>query len=132
MQGTVLRQWSPRKRNAVHQPAITIVVVDRTVPHSTVIPECNGALLPMEAAGEFGTRRMAVKKVQERLAFIGSPAPEPDGVVRIDIEDLLAAFGVAKHNGMHGLARCELLLDFSSFQLARVARAAAIIGQFRY
>src|SRR5690242_17039383 len=43
------------KGHAVHDAAIAVVIVDRVVLRATVVPECDRADFPAEAAGEFRT-----------------------------------------------------------------------------
>jgi len=45
-------------RNPVHQPAPSVVIVDRVVLDRAVVPERQRPRLPAEPAGEFGAHRM--------------------------------------------------------------------------
>src|SRR5215467_10019566 len=53
-------------RNAVQEPALTGIVVERIVPGAAIVPEGQRPRTPLESIGEFRPRRMLVEVLQER------------------------------------------------------------------
>src|SRR5436190_1466837 len=60
-------------RDAMHQAAFALVIVQRIVPGRSVVPECDRAFLPFEAGLEFRPRSVLVEEIQERLALALGP-----------------------------------------------------------
>jgi len=71
--------------DAVHQPALALIVVDGLVPGAAVVPEGDGAVRPAEAAGVLRLGGVGVEELQERLALFLAPAVDADGEVRVDV-----------------------------------------------
>lgn len=65
-----LADWHAIKGDAVHQAALAVIIVERIVPSRPVVPEGDRAFPPCEAGLELGPRRVLVKGIQQRLAFL--------------------------------------------------------------
>ena len=76
--------------DAMQQAAFAVIIVGGIVPCGAIIPEGDGSIAPLEAAGEFGPRGMLVEILEERLALFHRPAFETDGEGGIDVERLAA------------------------------------------
>src|SRR5262245_28727209 len=62
--------------DAMHQPALAVIVVGGVVPGGAVVPERDRALAPAKAAGELGPCGVAVEMLEQRPAVLGRPAVE--------------------------------------------------------
>src|SRR5579862_908807 len=99
-------------RDAVHDAALAVIIVERVMLHAAIVPERDRAPLPAEAAGEFRLDRVLVEEIQQGPAFLDRHVLEADGEVAVDVEPLASGFGVGAHDRVLGLAvRCLAVLD---------------------
>ena len=91
--------------DAVHDPALTMVIVDRVVLDATVVPKGNCVGAPAEAAGEFGPYQVAVEIVEERRALFFAHAAEADREGAVDEQPLAPGFGWVRMTGCSELLR---------------------------
>src|SRR5579872_1101474 len=90
------------KRNAMHDAAEAVIVVDRIVLCRAVVPEGERAVLPAKAAGEFGTGLVAVEKCQKRCALRLGHSGKSHRMRGIDVKRLAPGFGVDAHDRVLG------------------------------
>src|SRR6185436_19504630 len=83
-----------RQRDAVHAPAMAVIVVDREVLRRAVVPERDQARLPPEAEGEVRVHLMAEQLLQHWAALRFALADKAHRVRDIDIERLPPGLGV--------------------------------------
>src|SRR5690349_24765868 len=88
----------------MHDPAMPMVVVDRVVLRGEIVPECQRARTPTEAAGELGLGEVTEEIVQQRPALGLCHATEALGVRDVYIERLATGLGV---RAQHGVLRLE-------------------------
>src|SRR5262245_26328608 len=98
-----------RQRDAMHDAPEPVVVVDRVMLGAAVVPECQRARLPAEAAGELRLYLVAKQEVEQRGALLGRETLELGGMTGVDIERLAPGFGMCAHDRM--LAGQRLGLD---------------------
>src|ERR1700730_290339 len=84
----------------MHYPTMAVIVIDRVMLGTTIVPESDGANAPTEAAGKFRTNLMAEEVVEYRRAFCGSHTVEGYSVGNVDVERPASGFGVNAHNRM--------------------------------
>src|SRR5260370_9887414 len=92
-----------RQRHPVHDPAETVVIVDRVVLGAAIVPEGERADRPAEAAGEFGPRLMREPKAQQGRALLLGHSLEPHGTPAIDALRLLRGLGMCPPGTCPGL-----------------------------
>src|SRR2546423_1192164 len=63
-------------RDAMHQAALALIVIQRIVPGCPVIPEGDRAFLPFEPGLKFRPRRVLAEEIKQRLALLRGPAFE--------------------------------------------------------
>src|ERR1044072_1097752 len=90
-------------RDAMHQAALALVVVQGVVPGRAIVPEGDRALGPGEAGLELRPRRMGVEEVEQRLALPRGPSFEMGGEVAVDVERGAPGFGMTDHHRMDGV-----------------------------
>src|SRR6185437_3390618 len=78
------------QRDAVHDAAIAVIVVDRVVLRRAIVPEGERTCLPVEAAGEVGLHLVAEEEVEDRRALLLAHADKAQRVAAIDVERLAA------------------------------------------
>ena len=95
-------------RDAVHDPRLRRIVVDREVLRAAIVPERQRAGLPAEPAGELRPRRVLLQEVDQRLAFLVGHAVEMLHVAA-DIQRLAAGLRMRADQRMHDWwsARCR-------------------------
>ena len=87
----------------MHDPPITMIVVQCHVLNAPVVPECQSARLPPQAAGEFRPRRVCPQIVEKRPAFFRRPIDDVSGeAVIADIENRLVRLAVRSHERVYG------------------------------
>ena len=59
----------PAKLNPPHITPVAVIIVDRNMFKTSIVPKCYRARLPIEATSEFRPRRVLEKVLQQRLAF---------------------------------------------------------------
>src|SRR5438067_5558510 len=91
-------------RDAVHQPALTVIIVERVVLDAAIVPERHRPLLPAEAAGEFRLYRVFPQEIEQRAAFLNRHVLEADGEVAVDVEAFSAGLGMRAHHPVLRLA----------------------------
>ena len=88
------------KGNAVHDALLAMVVVESVVPGGPVVPEGNGARLPLKATGELLAGAVGIKKIQKRFGFFNRPPIKPYSKTSIDVERFSASDGMGDHHGI--------------------------------
>ena len=96
--------------DAVHDPALTMVIVDRVVLDATVVPKGNCVGAPAEAAGEFGPYQVAVEIVEERRALFCAHAAEADREGAVDEQPLAPGFGMRADDGVLDFGMCGIAM----------------------
>src|SRR5437660_1606024 len=91
-----------RKRNAMHEPAVAVIVVHRVVLRAAVIPDGERAGLPGEAAGELRPDLVLEEKLQQRRALLLGHAAKAHGMGEIDVERFAAGLRMRAHHRMLG------------------------------
>src|SRR6516165_8403265 len=94
--------------DAVHDPALTMVIVDRVVLDATVVPKGNCVGAPAEAAGEFGPYQVGVEIVEERRALFFAHAAKADRESAVDEQPLAPGFGMRADNGVLDFGLCGI------------------------
>lgn len=90
-------------RHALHYPAGGEVVGNRQMLADPIVPECDRALLPTEAALDFDIPGGLVQLVEHPRAFVLREALDMAGEAIVDIDHPLARFGMrADHRVAHG------------------------------
>src|SRR5207302_2766321 len=93
---------SPRlvagERQAMHDAAEAVEVVDGVVQCAAIVPHGKRADLPVEAAGELGPRLVPVEEVEDRRALLFRHVLEAQGVGDIDVERLAPGLGMGAHH----------------------------------
>src|SRR6185295_14222930 len=90
------------QRNAMHDPAEAVIVVDRIVHGAAVIPEGERADPPLEAAGELGSGLVIPEEFEQRQALLLRPALDVRRVRHRCVERLASRLGVRAHDWMLG------------------------------
>ena len=85
------------KGDAVHNALLAMVVIDGVMPGGPVVPESDGAGLPVKAAGELLAGAVGIKKIQKRFGFFNRPPIKAHGEIRIDIKRLSASEGTVSY-----------------------------------
>lgn len=86
----------------MHQSFEAVIVIDRIMQDLSVVPECDGVRPPPETARKLQSDLVLVEVVEQRSALLHCPAVEPFGMCNIDVQALLASFGVRTHSWMIG------------------------------
>src|SRR6267154_3898984 len=115
-------------RQAPQHPALAVIIVDREMLATAVVPDADRALLPAQAGGEFRPGAMRLQEIDQRPAFLVGPVLAADRVARIDVERLLAGLGMGAHDrvlrhvafGVIGVAHLHVLV-FGAAAAAAVA-----------
>lgn len=94
--------------DAVHYPALAMIIVQRIVLHAAIVPERDRALLPAEAAGEFRPDRVLPEEVQQWPALLDRHVLEADREIAVDVEAFPEGHGMGAHHRMLGLAMRRL------------------------
>src|SRR5215468_1147303 len=87
-------------RDAVEEPTLAGIVVERIVPSAAIVPEGQRPRAPLESAGELRPCRMLVEVLQERTRLLVGPVDEADGEGRINVEGLASRAGVTDDHRM--------------------------------
>src|SRR5947209_20275330 len=58
-----------RERDAVHDAAVAVIIVDRIVQRAAIVPQRDRADLPAKPAREFRPRHVAEQILEDRRAF---------------------------------------------------------------
>src|SRR5476651_1009335 len=99
----------------MHDAAEAVVVVDRIVHGTAIVPERERSYLPLEAAGELGPGLVAPQELQQRQALLLRPALDVRRVRDRRVERLASGLGMRAHEWMLGFellgsrARARLL-----------------------
>lgn len=88
------------ERDSVKQAFMAVVVINRIVKHTAVVPKGDRAGLPIEATSELGFDLVGKQKVQQRLTLLFGPAHEVRGVCGIDVERAPSGFGMGANDRM--------------------------------
>src|SRR3954470_649970 len=91
-----------RERDAVHDPAMAVIVVHGIVLGAAIVPQRDRARLSAKAAGEFGPYRVLEQIAYQRRAFLNAHVGEAQRVSAIDVERLAAGLGMRAHDRMLG------------------------------
>ena len=86
----------------MHQSQMTVIVVDRIMQHTPVIPDRETAFFPAYPATVLGANLVTVQGMQEAFAFFLAPIFKACGVRHIHIKHRLAGFGVFANDGVRG------------------------------
>src|SRR5215469_5897322 len=81
-------------RQAPQHSTLALVVVDREVLATAIVPDRDRALFPADAGGEFRPRAMRLQEIDQRLALFLGHALEPDRVPVADVKRLAARLRV--------------------------------------
>src|SRR5256885_6737933 len=88
--------------DAVHDAALSMIVVDRIVQGGAIVPEGERARRPAEAAGEFRPHLMTEKEIEQRRALRLAHPLEASGVRNVDVERLAPGFRMRADDRMLG------------------------------
>ena len=94
---------------------MAVIVIDRVMLGTTIVPESDGANAPTEAAGKFRANLMAEEVVEYRRAFCGSHTVEGYSVGNVDIERPASGFGVNAHDRIRWYSRTRSSLALEAF-----------------
>lgn len=83
-----------------HMASLAVIVVERKVLNSTVIPKCDSAWCPTEAAGELFLRAMIKQEVQKRTAFAAGHVFEIHGEGHVHVKRFASGFRMGADDGM--------------------------------
>src|SRR5262249_40636895 len=92
----------PCESDSVHHPAVAVIVVDRIVLGTPVVPECQRTYAPLEAAGEFRTGLVAEKGFEQRGTLVFGHVLKPHGVRNVDVQRLATSLGMCPNRWMLG------------------------------
>src|SRR5690242_13058779 len=84
--------------DAMHDPLLAVVIVDRVMLDAAIVPECDCVRAPSEAAGEFRLCRMAIEEIEQRRALLLGHTGKADREVVIDVKRLAAGLGMGAHD----------------------------------
>src|SRR6516165_10103554 len=73
------------QRDAVHDAAEAMVIIDRVVKRTAVVPKRGRAGLPVEATGELGSHLMHEQILEQRLALRLGHADEAQRVAAVHV-----------------------------------------------
>src|SRR5262245_51360498 len=104
------------QRDAVHQAAIAVIIVDRIVLGAAIVPERDRARLPMEAAGELRPDLMPEQKIEDRRALLLAHVLEAHRVGDVDVERLAAGLRMGAHRRVLGHVILARLWVFAVLQ----------------
>src|SRR5258708_27067735 len=90
------------ERDAMHDAAMPMIVIDRVVLGRAVVPEGERSRRPAKTAGEFRPHLMAKEKSEKRRALRRAHALEADRVSDIDVGRPAAGFGMRADDRMVG------------------------------
>lgn len=91
-----------------------MIVVDGIVQSRPIIPKRNAPGFPPKPTGKLRLRLELVQELQQRRAFLRSPAVKTLGMRDVDVEALLARLGMRSHGrvvGDEGVALVAGVLD---------------------
>src|SRR4029077_3730693 len=84
------QEWAiaPGQRDAVHDAAEAMIIVDWVVKRTAVVPKRGRAGLPVEATGELGSHRMREQILEQRRALRIGHADEAQRVAAVHVQSL--------------------------------------------
>src|SRR6202011_2137477 len=94
-----LKRRVARDGDAVHAPALAVIIVERAVLGAAVVPDGERIGFPAEAAGELRLHRVRHEEIEDRPGFGAGKTVERLGVVA-DVERLAAGFRMGAHERM--------------------------------
>ena len=97
----------------MHDPTKAVVVVDRQVQSTSVVPKGDRARSPAEAAGELGLHLVAEQKFQQWRAFFDRHVLKADAMGKIDEQAASSRFRMGSHHRLDSLkyfARARLVI----------------------
>src|SRR5262244_4035753 len=106
----------------MHDPSEARVVVYRIVLGAAVVPEGEGARLPLEATGELEPNLVVEQMVEQRATLLLGPALEVRGVAHVDVERAATRFRMRAHHGMLSHEHLQLHAGAPQALLARLGR----------
>src|SRR6516162_2346996 len=92
----VSKRFVARDGDAVHAPALAVIVVERAVLRAAVVPDGERIRFPTEPAGELRLHRVRHEKVEDRLGLGAGKSVERLSVVA-DVECLAAGLRMRAH-----------------------------------
>src|SRR3569832_1231338 len=88
--------------DAMHDAALSMIIVDRVVLGRAIVPEGERARRPAETAGEFRPHLMMEEEIAQRRALRLAHVLEANGMRDVDVKRLAPCFRVHADNGMLG------------------------------
>lgn len=90
----------PIHRNPAHMAAVAMIIVERIVPDTAIVPKGYRPFAPAKAAGETLFPAVIEQKSQQGFALMARHIFKPQGEGGVYIESLFAVFGMGADNRM--------------------------------
>src|SRR3954466_13163090 len=91
----------------MHDPAMTIVIIQGIVLYAAIVPKRDGTRLPAEAARVFRPDGVLEEKLQQGTAFLDGHILEADREVPIDVQAFPACLRVGADNRVLSFPMCR-------------------------
>ena len=85
-------------RHTAHVPSVALVIIERKMLDTSIVPKSNRACGPAKTAGELLLRAMVEEELEERSAFATGHVFEMHSEGRIDVKRFAPCFWMGAHN----------------------------------